>query len=71
MTVRDAAKRLEISPATVYTMVASGRLRCYRVGNGRGVIRISEEHLATYLAGAEPIPGPGPDRPVRLRHLRG
>jgi excisionase family DNA binding protein len=59
--------------ATVYAMVASGRLRCYRVGNGRGVIRIAEEHLTEYLAGAEPVktaPAP-PAHRVRLKHLRG
>jgi excisionase family DNA binding protein len=72
MTVRDAAKRLEISAATVYAMVASGRLRCYRVGNGRGAIRISEEHMAAYLEGAETAPEaiPAPVRRVRLKHLR-
>ena len=72
LTVKQAASRLEVSSATVYAMVASGRLRCYRVGNGRGAIRISEEHLAAYLAGAEPQikPPPAPVRPVRLKHLR-
>jgi excisionase family DNA binding protein len=71
--VREAAARLEVSPATVYALVASGRLGCYRVGLGRGCIRIAEEHLAAYLKGAEPVITPGPTTPTRpkakLKHL--
>jgi excisionase family DNA binding protein len=70
MTVKEAAIRLEVSPATVYAMVASGRLRCYRVGNGRGAIRINEEQLAEYLRAAEPVPAQAPAPRVRLKHLR-
>ena len=73
MRVREAAQRLDVSQATVYALVASGKLRCHRVGLGRGCIRISEEHLAEYLKGAEPIvvqaPPPAPARKARLRHL--
>jgi excisionase family DNA binding protein len=72
MTVRQAAEKLEVSAATVYSLVASGKLRCHRIGMGRGVIRIAEEHLADYLRGAEPVPSPAPSpspKP-RLRHLR-
>jgi excisionase family DNA binding protein len=70
--VREAAQRLEVSPATVYALVASGRLRCYRVGMGRGSIRITEEHLAEYLKRAEPAlpPVTTPARRPVLRHLR-
>jgi excisionase family DNA binding protein len=72
MTVKQAAEKLEVSQATVYALVASGRLRCYRVGIGRGCIRITDEHLAEYLKGAEPViaPAPPPARQVRLKHLR-
>ena len=72
MTVRQAAQRLEVSVSTVYALVASGKLRCSRIGLGRGVIRISEEHLAEYLKGAEPVIAPAPltTRPVRLKHIR-
>ena len=73
MKVREAAARLEVSAATVYALVAAGRLRCYRVGMGRGSIRISDEHLAAYLAGAEPkaaTPAVAvPVRRVKLKHL--
>ncbi|MEW4569549.1 helix-turn-helix domain-containing protein [Tautonia sp. JC769] len=78
MRVREAAQRLDVSPGTVYALVASGRLRCYRVGMGRGSIRISEEHLAEYLRASEPSPPPGQGRGAeapapphpRLKHLR-
>jgi excisionase family DNA binding protein len=49
MKVADVAARLEVSAATVYSLIASGKLRHYRIGNGRGAIRISEEHLASFL----------------------
>lgn len=73
MRVKEAAERLDVSAATVYALVAGGRLRCYRVGMGRGSIRIAEEHLAEYLKGAEPAIEQAPPAParrrVRLRHL--
>jgi excisionase family DNA binding protein len=53
MTVKQAAERLEVSPQLVYALIAAGRLGCTRHGLGRGCIRISEEQLAAYLAGAE------------------
>ena len=73
MTVKTAAQRLEVSPATVYAMVAAGKLHCYRVGMGRGAIRISDDHLAAYLTGAEPLrpaSAPAPVRRIRLKHLK-
>ncbi len=71
MTVKQAATRLEVSVATVYGLVASGKLRHYRIGNGRGVVRIAEEHLAEFLRGAEPaVAPPAPAPGVRLKHLR-
>lgn len=70
MTVKEAAVRLEVSSATIYAMIGSGKLRCYRIGNGRGVIRIGDEHLAEFLKAAEPAPAPPPAPRVRLKHLR-
>jgi excisionase family DNA binding protein len=73
MRVKEAAERLEVSADTVYDLVKSGKLRHYRLGVGRGTIRISEEHLAEYLAGAESRPATAPivrARPVKLRHFR-
>lgn len=75
MTVREVAKRLEVSTSLAYRLIESGKLPCSRHGLGRGVIRVSEEQLAEYLAGAErresapPEPAPVPPR-QRLKHLR-
>jgi excisionase family DNA binding protein len=66
------AQRLNVSQATVYALIASGRLRHHRVGMGRGVIRVDEEQLADYLRESEPAisAAPAPARHVRLKHLR-
>lgn len=73
MTVKQAAERLEVSPATVYALVSAGKLRCYRVGMGRGRIRIANEHIAEYLDEVETIsvrPTPPTEpRPI-LKHIR-
>jgi excisionase family DNA binding protein len=70
--VRDVAVRLDVSTSTVYGLIAAGKLRCSRVGIGRGVIRISDEQLLDYLRAGEPrvnVSAPAPPR-LRLRHLR-
>jgi len=68
-TVRTVASRLGCSTATVYTLIAAGRLRHYRIGTGRGAIRVTEEQLAEYLSGAEAgLLAPPPK--ARLKHLR-
>jgi excisionase family DNA binding protein len=75
MRVKEAAVRLDISSATIYGLIAAGKLRCHRVGLGRGAIRISEEHLAEFLAGAErgvELAGAvvaAPKVRVKLKHL--
>jgi excisionase family DNA binding protein len=45
MTVREAAKRLEVSQATVYALVASGRLRCNRIGLSKSAVVFSQNGL--------------------------
>ena len=45
MVVKEAAARLEISQATVYGLVAAGKLHCYRIGLGRGRIPAFGRHL--------------------------
>jgi excisionase family DNA binding protein len=74
MSVKEAAAKLEVSVTTVYGLVAAGKLRCFRVGLGRGCIRIAEEHIAEYLGKAAATP-PSPPPPLppaarRLKHLR-
>jgi excisionase family DNA binding protein len=51
-TVKEAAKLLRVSPATVYALVANGTLPACRVGVGRGVIRIRDEDLQRFAAPA-------------------
>jgi len=45
LTVQDAAQRLNVSPKTIYALVASGKLPCQRIGNGRGTIRLRPADL--------------------------
>jgi excisionase family DNA binding protein len=49
LTVKEAAARLGVGTALVYELVADGRLRACRVGNGRGRIRIPVEAVGEYL----------------------
>jgi excisionase family DNA binding protein len=68
-TVKAVAERLSCSTATVYGLIAAGRLRHYRIGTGRGAIRITEEQLAEFLSDAEAgvlVPPPK----ATLKHLR-
>jgi excisionase family DNA binding protein len=46
--VRQAAEQLEVSPSLVYALCASGKLGHYRVGLGRGAIRITEDDVRAY-----------------------
>lgn len=68
--VKSVAERLQCSPATVYALIASGKLRHYRIGTGRGAIRVSEDQIAEFLSGAEAKSTAAPPRPVKLKHLQ-
>lgn len=50
MTVKEAAKALRLSAATVYALCAARKLRHQRVGVGRGKILISPDAVTEYLA---------------------
>jgi len=52
-TVGEIAKKLRVSLACAYALVESGQLACYRIGTGRGTIRISDEHLQQFLKRAQ------------------
>jgi len=47
--VKDIAAALRVDASTVYAEVHAGRLVSYRVGTGRGTIRISRTAFADYL----------------------
>ena len=72
LSVKQVAEQLGVSVGLVYGLVATGKLGCYRVGNGRGVIRFTQEHVASYLAGTanNQEPRKAPPRLPRLKHLK-
>jgi excisionase family DNA binding protein len=45
LTVREAADQWNISQRTIYDLIECGRLRCQRIGKGRGTIRIKPTDL--------------------------
>jgi len=50
LTRMDAAKKLRIGVRTLDRRLASGELKCYRLGEGpRAPVRISEEQIDSYL----------------------
>lgn len=66
LTVKQAAQRLDCSKSLVYALCAAGRLRHYRIGVGRGTIRIEEHDLESVKQEApnlDPLIGAG------LKHL--
>ncbi|MFV0136357.1 helix-turn-helix domain-containing protein [Streptomyces sp. HMX87] len=48
--VKDIARALHVTNATVYAEIKAGRLESYRVGQGRGTIRVSRAAFTQYLA---------------------
>ena len=73
LTVKQAAKRLNVCPATVYDLCAQRKLRHVRIGGrGRGTIRIDEGDLEDFVREAtvrpdEPAAPQAP--PTKLKHL--
>jgi excisionase family DNA binding protein len=47
--VKVVADALRVDKATVYREIAAGRLASYRVGSGRGTIRVSRDAFQQYL----------------------
>jgi excisionase family DNA binding protein len=47
-TVPEVAALLRVNKSTIYRDVESGRIDAYRVGKGRGTVRISATALAEY-----------------------
>jgi excisionase family DNA binding protein len=48
--VKDIATALRVDSSTVYAEIKSGRLPSYRVGTGRGTIRVARTAFQQYLA---------------------
>lgn len=72
LTVREVSNLLRVSATCVYALVSAGRLACYRVGTGRGAIRIRRDDVEVYLSTCR-VDGhrqtPRRIRP-RLKHLK-
>src|SRR4051794_35781443 len=49
LTVHEAADLLRLSDAAVYALCKAGQLPHYRLGKGKGAIRINEGDLLAYL----------------------
>ncbi|MCX4592352.1 helix-turn-helix domain-containing protein [Streptomyces sp. NBC_01549] len=47
--VKDIAAALRVDKSTVYVEIKAGRLASYRVGTGRGTIRVSRAAFSQYL----------------------
>lgn len=45
LTVQEAAHWLKTSTSTIYEMCSTGRLKSFRIGTGRGSIRINKNAL--------------------------
>lgn len=73
LTVRQAAEKLGVSPALIYALCQTRKIRHERHGLRRGAIRISEQALDEYRArctvGVEEAASVPPPRRVKLRHL--
>jgi excisionase family DNA binding protein len=54
LTVRQAARFLQVDEASVYRWIQAGKLRAYRLGGTS--IRIAQEQLNEFLEGAETWP---------------
>jgi excisionase family DNA binding protein len=75
--VRGVAAELGLRPTTVYDLIASGRLACYRFGPRRGRIRVRPADVAAYAescrvgARVEPTPAVTPRRREPYRPGKG
>lgn len=72
LTVKQAAARLGVSPATVYGLCQRRRLSHVRIGLGRGAVRIDEGDLENYVRTAKVQPSTPALSPPResFKHLR-
>ena len=72
LTVQDVAAILKVSKSLVYELIASGRIACHRIGNGRGAIRLRRDDLERYINECRVEPDVAAARVPRpkLKHLR-
>lgn len=72
LTVKQVAEQLQMSPTSVYDLIARGRLVVLRLGPRGGAIRVRGEDLEAYLSSCRSGQLPVTIRPrrARLRHVR-
>jgi len=56
LTVSEVAERLRCPRAHVYRLIERGQLPAFRLGDGRGPIRIREDELEAWLERPEAKP---------------
>ncbi|WP_407652641.1 helix-turn-helix domain-containing protein [Aporhodopirellula aestuarii] len=49
LTVEQVASQLRVSRSLVYSLIEAGKLKCHRIGIGRGTIRLSQADLESFL----------------------
>lgn len=47
--VRAVAELLDVSPKSIYRAIESGQLEAYKIGTGKGTLRIPGAALVVYL----------------------
>jgi excisionase family DNA binding protein len=47
--VKAVAEALDVSPSTIYRAIESGQLDAYKIGTGKGTLRIPGSALSIYL----------------------
>lgn len=70
LSVKQAAERLDVSPALVYALCAKKRIRHERHGLGRGTIRIPEDALEEYRKVCAVEAGEGGSAGLHLKHIK-
>lgn len=75
LSVNQVAEELGLGRATIYALVASKELTCYRVGPNRGRLRFKPEDVESYIdagrSGPKVKTAPAPARYPRPRHDHG
>jgi excisionase family DNA binding protein len=72
LTVQDVATTLKVSQSLVYGLIASGKIACHRIGNGRGAIRVRKDDLERFIDHCRveyEVPTVRVPRP-KLKHVR-
>jgi excisionase family DNA binding protein len=53
LSVKQVARKLNVSPSLVYALCAAGRLAHHRIGLGRGVIRIEAGAILSVMKSSQ------------------